>query len=251
VQVAPVYEVTDPLPSARWSALVTPETARFVVVAVVKVARVAKRFVVVAAVEVEVFIVKPPMFPLDEKRLVELAVVEKMLVVVPLVVRKFVGLSTPVEGLKVSLLDETFWAWLPDAVVTQVGNIVEFVVVSSEIAVRVAEPALPVAEAAEPFMEPLMVFVTERFVVVAAVVVERFAFKKANVVEAVQTLIVLPRLRPIVLAVEPLYVPENVRVESVAVRLASETSAAPTVAQPAPPVAERVRRNWLVQVAPA
>ena len=56
-------------------------------------------------------------------------------------------------------------------------------------------------------------------------------------------MLALPRFMPIVLAVLPLYVPEKVRVESVAVRFARETSAEPTVAQVAAPRAERERTN--------
>ena len=51
------------------------------------------------------------------------------------------------------------------------------------------------------------------------------------------------RFRPIVLAVAPLYVPEKVRVESVAVRLARDTSPADTVAQVAPPTASNDLTN--------
>jgi hypothetical protein len=42
------------------------------------------------------------------KRLVEEAVVEKIFVVVPFVKEKFGTVSTPVKGLKVSLVEETF-----------------------------------------------------------------------------------------------------------------------------------------------
>lgn len=52
-----------------------------------------------------------------------------------------------------------------------------------------------------------------------------------------------PRLSPIVRAVLPLYVPEKVRVESVAVRFARDTSEAETVAQVAAPSAESERTN--------
>ena len=64
-------------------------------------------------------------------------------------------------------------------------------------------------------------------------------------------MLALPRLRPIVLAVAPVYVPEKVRVASVAVRFARETSPATTVAQVADPRAESERTNWLVQDVPA
>jgi hypothetical protein len=161
------------------------------------------KFVVVAAVEVEVFIIKPPIFPFDENKFVEEAVVLNIFVVVPFVIERLGDVSTPVDGLNVSFVDETLIAWLPDAVVTQVKNILEAVVVSSVMAASVAEPALPVAEAAEPLIEPLMVLVTERLVVVAAVVVESPTLKKANVVDAVHTF-PWPKLTPIVLAVEPL-----------------------------------------------
>src|SRR5207247_2324755 len=51
---------------------------------------------------------------------------------------KLVEARAPVDGLKVSLVLVTFWAWLPEAVVTQVGYIVALVVVSSVMAVVVA-----------------------------------------------------------------------------------------------------------------
>lgn len=71
----------------------------------------------------------------------------------------------------------------------------------------------------------------------------------ANVCNAVQ-LFAFPRFKPIVRAVDPLYVPEKVSDASVEVRFASETSAAPTVAQVAAPRAESERANWLVQEVP-
>ena len=52
-----------------------------------------------------------------------------------------------VEGLKLSFEDDTFWAWLPEAVVTQVGYIAALVVVSSVIAVLVALVAVVAVEA--------------------------------------------------------------------------------------------------------
>ena len=79
---------------------------------------------------------------------------------------------------------------------------------------------------------------------------------------AVQVL-ALPRFRPIVLAVPPLYVPEKVRVVSVAVRSARfppkaipemvelARSVLATVAQVAAPRADRERTNWLVHEVPA
>jgi hypothetical protein len=47
-------------------------------------------------------------FALAAKRFVELAVVEKIFVVVPFVNEKLGAVSTPVDGLKVSLVEETF-----------------------------------------------------------------------------------------------------------------------------------------------
>jgi hypothetical protein len=88
----------------------------------------------------------------------------------------------------------------------------------------------------------MVLFVEAKFVEVAAVVVDKLALKNANVVEAVHTF-VAARFKPIVRAVEPLYVPEKVSVVSVAVRFASDTSDAPTVAQVAAPVAESDRAN--------
>ena len=87
----------------------------------------------------------------------------------------------------------------------------------------------------------------KRLVVVAEVEVERVM--ESKICAPVQVF-VLPRFIPIVLAVLPLYVPEKVRVESVADKLAKETSPTPTVAQVATPKAERTRANWLVQVVP-
>jgi hypothetical protein len=181
-------------------------TARFVEVALVITPLVAKRFVEVAAVVVE------------RVRVVSARVERPETVSVP---------SVPIEVRE----DEV----MPAANMEPVR-----------------EPA-----GAEPLMDPLMVLVTERLVVVAfvivefvdaklvevaAVVVESPAFKNAKVVEAVHTL-PWARLTPIVRAVEPLYVPEKVRVESVAVRFASDTSVAPTVAQEAEPEAFKLRTN--------
>jgi hypothetical protein len=53
---------------------------------------------------------------------------------------------------------------LPEAVVTQVRNMLALVVVSSVMAVSVAEPALPVAEPDEPVTEPAIALVTVRSV---------------------------------------------------------------------------------------
>lgn len=84
---------------------------------------------------------------------------------------------------------------------------------------------------------------TYRFVEVAYVVVPVTAVNPpVNVVEAVHTFAEV-RLSPIVLAVAPLYVPEKVRVLSVAVRLARDTSPDDTVAQVAPPTASSERTN--------
>jgi hypothetical protein len=43
----------------------------------------------------------------------------------------------PVDGLNVNLVDDTFCAWLPEAVVTHVKNMEAFVAVSSVMAVFV------------------------------------------------------------------------------------------------------------------
>lgn len=63
--------------------------------------------------------------------------------------------SVPVLGLKVSLVEDTFCDWFPDAVVTHVGNMVALVVVSSVMVVAVAT-----AEVIE-VLQPKPVFVVQ------------------------------------------------------------------------------------------
>ena len=125
-------------------------------------------------------------------------------------------------------------------------------------------------------MVPNVPLVEKRAVVVAWVPVAFVKVKFWRVVEPVASIelalekvccavqvLALPRLSPIVRAVEPLYVPEKVRVVSVAVRSARlEPRAMPemvefarsvlaTVAQVAAPRADKDRTNWLVQLVPA
>jgi hypothetical protein len=98
---------------------------------------------------------------------------------------------------------------------------------------------------------------------VASVEVEKRANKRSKDEEALAIIppvlkvckavhvFAFPKLSPIVRAVCPSYVPEKVKVPSVAVRSAKSTSVEITVAHVAAPRAERTRTNWFVQVVPA
>jgi hypothetical protein len=267
-------------------------TARLEVVAAVKVALVANKFVEVAAVVVERVIVVSARFERPETvrdvsvpsevrdeavtpearvlpvRLAaatepaepvtdpEMAFVTVRSVKNPAVRRAPVAPREPVEVM----------LFVPIARVPPNVSEVSVPTLVRDEAVTPAAKVEPVSEpaGAEPLIEPLIVFVTERLVVVAlvivefadakfvevaAVVVERPTLRNACVVEAVQTKPEAVSMEK-VLAVAPVYVPAELRPVP-AVNAARETSEAPTVAQDAEPVADKERTNWFVQVVPA
>lgn len=120
---------------------------------------------------------------------------------------------------------------------------------------HVAHPSvLPVFVSDEPDGMTMLPAVS---IVVVAVAPKYARYAEDSVDEALPNccsavhVFALPRFKPIVRAVLPSYVPENVSVEFVAVRFASATSAAPTVAQVAAIEPLRERTNWFVHEVPA